>query len=84
MVNLFSKFMLPLCFSGLLSYLVGIKRRMIRRVLCKRDNSYFLRYVLISSDLRGLPFGKPFSKLYVTFILLWIAFIFGRDQDEDQ
>ena len=25
-----------------------------------------------------------FSKLYVTFILLWIAFIFGRDTEEDQ
>ena len=25
-----------------------------------------------------------FSKLYVTFILHWIAFIFGRDKDEDQ
>ena len=25
-----------------------------------------------------------FTKLYVTFILNWIAFIFGRDDDEDQ
>ena len=25
-----------------------------------------------------------FSKLYVTFILQWIAFIFGRDEEEDQ
>ena len=25
-----------------------------------------------------------FSKLYVTFILLWIAFIFGRDEEGDQ
>ena len=25
-----------------------------------------------------------FSKLYVTFILLWIAFIFDRDEEEDQ
>ena len=25
-----------------------------------------------------------FSKLYVTFILQWIAFIFGRDKEEDQ
>ena len=25
-----------------------------------------------------------FSKLYVTFILRWIAFIFGRDEEEDQ
>ena len=25
-----------------------------------------------------------FSKLYVTFILQWIAVIFGRDKEEDQ
>ena len=25
-----------------------------------------------------------FSKLYVTFIFQWIAFIFGRDEEEDQ
>ena len=25
-----------------------------------------------------------FSKLHVTFILQWIAFIFGRDKEEDQ
>ena len=25
-----------------------------------------------------------FTKLYVTFIVNWIAFIFNRDEDEDQ
>ena len=25
-----------------------------------------------------------FAKLYVTFILQWIAFIFGRNEEEDQ
>ena len=25
-----------------------------------------------------------FTELYITFILNWIAFIFGRDEDEDQ
>ena len=25
-----------------------------------------------------------YSKLHVTFILQWIAFIFGRDEEEDQ
>ena len=25
-----------------------------------------------------------FTKLYVTFILQWIAFIFGRDEEENQ
>ena len=27
---------------------------------------------------------NPFTKLYITFILNRIAFIFGRDDDEDQ
>ena len=25
-----------------------------------------------------------FSKLYIAFVLQWIAFIFGRDEEEDQ
>ena len=29
-------------------------------------------------------FVNLFSKLYVTFILQWIAFIFGRDEEEHQ
>ena len=37
--------MLPLFFNGLLSYLVGMKRRTSRCFACKRDNSYFLRYL---------------------------------------
>ena len=28
--------------------------------------------------------GVPWTSLYVTFILHWIAFIFGRDEEEDQ
>ena len=37
-------------------------------------------------DVQGLPFGYFFffSKLYVTFILLWITFIFNRNEEEDQ
>ena len=42
----FQSCMLPLFFSGLLSYLVGMKRRTSRCVMCKRDNSHFVRYVL--------------------------------------
>ena len=76
--------MLPFFLIGLLSYLVEIKMRTSRRVVCKRDNSHFLRYVLTSLDIRVLPFGNLFSKLYVTFILQWIDFIFGRDKEEDQ
>ena len=49
--------MLPLFFRGLLSYLVGMKRRTSRCAACKRDNSHFVRYVLISPDILGLPFG---------------------------
>ena len=30
---------------------------------CKRDNSHFVHYVLISFDVRGLPFGQPFFKV---------------------
>ena len=56
-LTFFQSCMLPLFFSGLLSYLVGMKRRTRRCVTCKRDNSHFLRYVLISPDIRGLPFG---------------------------
>ena len=50
-------YMLPLSFIGLRSYLKEMKRRTSRRVVCKSDNSHFLRYVLISLDIRCLPFG---------------------------
>ena len=42
LVNLFSKLYITCILSGLLSYLVGIKRRISRHVPCKRDNSHFL------------------------------------------
>ena len=38
--------MLPLFFSGLLSYLVGMKRRTSRCVTCKRDNSDNAHFVV--------------------------------------
>ena len=47
---LFQSDMLPVFFSGLLSYLVGMKRRISRCLACKRDNSHFLHYVLISTE----------------------------------
>ena len=56
LVNFFQSYMLPLFFGGLLSYLVRVKRTN-RHVTYKRDNSYFLCYVLISFDVPGLPFG---------------------------
>ena len=48
-LTFFQSCMLPLFFSGLLSYLVGMKRRTSRCVTCKRDNSHFLRYVMSPS-----------------------------------
>ena len=54
LVNLFQSYMLPLLLSGLLSYLVEKKRRTSRPVVCKRDNSHFLRYVLISPEVKIL------------------------------
>ena len=86
-LTFFQSCMLPLFFRGLLSYLVGIKRRTSRCVTYKRDNSHFVRYVFISPDVR-IPqiylLVNLFSKLYVTFILQRIAFIFGTDEEEDQ
>ena len=68
---------------GLLSYLVELKMRTSRRVVCKRDNSHFLGYVLtnvppLTSEVYLLV--NLFSKLYVTFTLQWITSIFGRHQ----
>ena len=51
LVNLFQSYMSPLFFIGLLSYLVEMKRRISRHMVCKRDNSHFLRYVLTSLDI---------------------------------
>ena len=50
MALLFQSYMLPLFFSGLFSYLVGMKLRTSRCVACMRDNSHFLSYVLISPE----------------------------------
>ena len=67
-LTFFQSCMVPLFFSGLLSYLVGMKRRTSRCVTCKRDNSHFVRYVLISPDIR-MPkvylLANLFSKLYL-------------------
>ena len=85
LVKLFFKnYVLPLFLSGLLSYLVGMKRRTSRHVPCKRDNSHFLCYVLIPLMSEVYLLVNLLSKLYVTFILQWIAFVFGRDEEEDQ
>ena len=51
-------------------------------VACKRDDSHFLCYVLISLEVYLLV--NLSSNLYATFILQWTAFIFGRDKEENQ
>ena len=68
LVNLFfffQSYILSLFFSGLLSYLIGVQRRTSKHVACKRDNSHFLRYVLISLDVQCLPFWLTFFQSYM-------------------
>ena len=57
LVNLFTKLYITFILIGLLSYLVEMRMRTSRHVVCKRENSHFLRYVLISLDIRDLPCG---------------------------
>ena len=42
-----------------------------------------LTFFIIFPDVRGLPFVNLISKLYVTFVLQRIAFVFGRDKEEN-
>ena len=44
-LTFFQSYMLSLFNDGLHSYLVGMKRRTGRFFTCKRNNSYFLRYL---------------------------------------
>ena len=67
-----------LFFTGLLSYLVEMKMRTSRRVVCKRDNSHFLRYVLISLDIRGLPFQSCMLPLFFSGLLSYLIRIKKR------
>ena len=60
--------MLPLFFNGLLSYLIGMKRRTSRCFTCKRDNSYFLCYL---ENLSIMPLG--------IFLFLLIKHIKNKD-----
>ena len=53
-LTFFQSYMLPLFFNGLLSYLVGMKRRTSKWFTCKRDNSYFLHYL---KNLSKMPLG---------------------------
>ena len=53
-LTFFQSYMLPLFFSGLLSYLVGMKRKTSGCFMCKRDNSHFLCYL---KNLSVMPLG---------------------------
>ena len=64
--------MLLLFFMGLLSYLVGMKRKTSMHVMCKRDNSHFLSYLpprfifwltFLQSYILSLFFSGLFSYL---------------------
>ena len=63
---------LPLLFNGVLSYSIGMKGRTSRRVTCKRDNSHFLRYVLISPEAEILLFRGINLKLNIVYNKIWI------------
>ena len=65
-LTLFQSYMLPLFFSKLFLYLVWLERRISRHVTCKRDNSPFLRYVLVSQRCQRFTIWLTFLKnLYV-------------------
>ena len=68
-LTFFQSDMLPLFFSGLLSYLVGIKRRTNRHVTCKRDNSHSLLCTY-------LPQSQNLVQA-ITPILFEVVIIFG-------
>ena len=76
--------MLPLLFSELLSYLVGMKRKTSKCVTSRETTlSFFVMYLsLLSSEVYLLV--NLLLKLYVIFILQWIVFIFVRNKEEDQ
>ena len=71
-LTFFQSCMLPLFFSGLLSYLVGMERRTISCFPCKRDNSHFLHYL---KNLSIMPLGI-FLVLRREIIILWLPVCF--------
>ena len=57
LVNLFSKLYVTFILQWITFIFGRDEERTSGHVTCKRDNSHFLHYVLISPDVRGLPFG---------------------------
>ena len=56
LVNLFSKLYVTFTLQWIAFIFGRMKRTTSRCVVCKRDNSHFVRYVLIYPDVGGLPF----------------------------
>ena len=63
--------MLPLFYSGLLSYLVGMKRGTNRHVECMRDNSHFVMYLF--------PFKPKSCAGHSSYTVSDNLMIFGRN-----
>ena len=82
-LTFFKSCILPLFFSGLLSYLVGMKRRTSRHVTYKSDDSSFPFMYLSPLTSQVYLLFNPFFK-DICYLLQWIAFIFGRDEEGDQ
>ena len=59
-----------------------MKRRTSRRFACKRDNSHFLRYVVISLEAQN-PYTDPCA-LHNFDTLRHVLIIFGKNEEEDQ
>ena len=52
---------------------------------CLQERQLSLSVMYLSPLIPRFTFWLTvLKKLYVNFILLWIAFIFGRDEEEDQ
>ena len=51
-------------------------------MVCKRVTFSVIYLSPLTSEV--YLFVNLFSKLYVTFILQWIAFIFGTNKEKDQ
>ena len=74
LLTFFQSCMLPLFFSGLPLYLVGMKKRTSRCFPCKRDNSHFLHYLKNPSImLLGVFLFKIISQKFLLFSFTKIA-----------
>ena len=61
-----------------------MKRRTIGVSLARETTLTFFIMYLSPLLSEGYLWVDLFCQLYVTFIIQWIAFIFGMDEEEDQ